>query len=179
MRWNGPLCKIVWDLAVYFNNGLRNSRQKLYYCVLLNKSHVFKFFLKAEVLLNRRFNELEGFCLTANEGASPSGGKPMPELFPVCSASPAAPFPPVQLLGSALTKVKDVSEHCEHEALTRTAALRVLHRCCYASFLKHLIFLWNRWVLDFCILASNLLLNSFFSWARKALRNNSFRIKKL
>jgi len=80
---------------------------------IINKLHL-KFFLKAEVLVNK----LEGFCLTANDGRSQSlrweADARALSATSVCSASPAACFPPVELLGSTLSEVKDLSEHLEH-----------------------------------------------------------------
>lgn len=83
-------------------------------------------------------------------------------------------FSSLLLFSSLSGRVKEAPEHSEHKPWVGVAVWRVQYQCfeCYTSALKCLIFWWNRWIWGFHILASNLLLNSFFSWTYE-LRSSS------
>lgn len=123
------------------------ATQKFYH-VLLNKSQ-FKFFLKAEVFLDHRFNELEGFWCWSQSPRWEADAWAL-SVTPVCSTSPTGCFPAVELLGCTLSKVKDLCERFEQSAADQScssegSAQMLLHRhLLFTSSLKRLIFFWNR-----------------------------------
>lgn len=133
--------------------------QKLYH-VLLNKS-LFKFFLKAEVFLDHRFNELEGFwCWSQSSTWEAAAWTPLSLLF-------APPAPQVVFLLWSSWAVFGIRSRISvntwnSQQLIRAAALRVLLRCSTPAsvvrqFLEALIFFWNRYGFpypSFCLVTS-------------------------
>lgn len=117
-------------------------------------------------------------------GASPRGGKLMPELFLSLQFAPPAPQVVFLLWSSwaVLWARSRISVNAlNSQQLIRAAALRVLLRCCYTGISCSPV-PWSAWLsfetdLDFHILPSDLLLDSLFSGAHEILRNNLFWIK--
>lgn len=177
--WNGPLCKLDLNSALYFNDDLWNSLSEKFYHVLLNKSR-FKVFLKAEVFLDHKWDELEGFWCWSR---SPrwEGDVWALSVTPVCSSSPPGCVPAVELLGCILREVKDFCEHSEQSGADQSCSSEGS-----AQMLLHLHLLgtsfWTAWLsfeidLGFHVLPSSLLLHSLFSWAHEIQSNNLFWIK--